>query len=48
MTTRGYDLLVEAAPAHVESVRRALVDPVDPKDFAALGRAMDAVTAVQD
>ena len=48
MTTQGYDLLVEAAPAHEESVRRALVDPVDPDDFAALGRAMDAVTAVQD
>ncbi len=48
MTTHGFDLLVEAAPAHVESVRRALVDPVDPEDFAALGRAMDAVIGVTD
>lgn len=48
MTTHGYQLLVTAAPAHVESVRRALVDPVDPEDFAALGRAMDAVIGVTD
>jgi DNA-binding MarR family transcriptional regulator len=48
MTIQGHELLVEAAPAHVESVRRALVDPVDPEDFASLGRAMDAVMAVQD
>lgn len=48
MTDHGYRLLVEAAPTHVESVRRALVDPVDPDDFAALGRAMEAVTGVTD
>jgi len=48
MTTKGYDLLVEAAPAHVESVRKALVDPVDPADFEALGRAMDAAAGVTD
>lgn len=48
MTEQGYALLVEAAPSHVESVRRALVDPVDPDDFEALGRAMDAVAAVCD
>lgn len=48
MTEQGYELLVRAAPFHVQSVRRALVDPVDPDDFAALGRAMDAVAAVCD
>lgn len=48
MTESGYQLLVQAAPCHVESVRRALVDPVDPADFEALGRVMDAVAAVTD
>lgn len=44
MTDLGYELLVEAAPRHVEGVRAYLVDRVDGADFAALGRAMDAVT----
>ena len=48
MTSAGYRLLVEAAPHHVESVRRALVDPIDPADFEALGRAMDAVLNVDN
>ncbi len=48
MTATGYQLLVDAAPSHVESVRRALVDRVDPDDFEALGRAMEAVTRVTD
>jgi DNA-binding MarR family transcriptional regulator len=48
MTDHGWRLLVEAAPAHVESVRRALVDPVEPSDFEALGRAMEAVASVTD
>jgi DNA-binding MarR family transcriptional regulator len=48
MTDHGFDLLVRAAPAHVESVRCAFVDRVDPEDFEALGRAMEAVTRVTD
>jgi DNA-binding MarR family transcriptional regulator len=48
MTPHGYQLLVEAAPSHVESVRKALVDPVDPGDLEALGRAMTAVIGVTD
>jgi DNA-binding MarR family transcriptional regulator len=44
MTDKGYELLREAAPRHVEGVRSYLVDQVDEADFAALGRAMDAVT----
>ncbi len=48
LTDAGHQLLVEVAPHHVESVRRALVDPVDPADFAALGRAMQAVLDVTD
>lgn len=48
MTSAGYDLLVQTAPHHVESVRRALVDRIDIDDFAALGRAMEAVAATDD
>ncbi|WP_107771502.1 MarR family winged helix-turn-helix transcriptional regulator [Nocardioides sediminis] len=44
MTDRGYELLKEAAPLHVEGVRSYLVDRVEDDDFAALGRAMDSVT----
>ena len=43
MTDQGYDLLVRAAPAHVESVRRNVVDLVDEADFAAVGRVFDLV-----
>jgi DNA-binding MarR family transcriptional regulator len=43
LTDQGMALLVEAAPAHVEGVRRHLVDLADDADFAALGRVMDAV-----
>ncbi|MGC3992753.1 MAG: MarR family transcriptional regulator [Propionicimonas sp.] len=48
MTTHGYQLLVDAAPSHVASVRRVLVDPIAADDFEALGRAMEAVTRVTD
>lgn len=43
LTDEGYSLLVKVAPYHVESVREILVDPVDPEDFAALGRVMRSV-----
>ncbi|HOB04920.1 MAG TPA: MarR family transcriptional regulator [Propionibacteriaceae bacterium] len=46
LTDEGYALLVETAPYHVESVRRIFVDAVDPADYAAVGRAMQAVLAV--
>lgn len=46
LTDRGYTLLVEAAPAHVRSVRECFVDVVTADDFAALGRAMQAVSRV--
>ena len=48
LTDEGFDLLETAAPAHVDSVREVLVDVVDPADFEALGRAMDAVNKVAD
>ncbi len=43
MTPEGHDLLRRAAPCHVESVRRTMVDLVDPDDFAAVGRVFDRV-----
>ena len=48
MTPAGFALLKRAAPAHVDSVREVLVDVVDPADFEALGRAMNAVNQVAD
>lgn len=44
MTDLGHALLVNAAPCHVESVRRNLVDLAAPEDFAALGRVFNAVS----
>jgi DNA-binding MarR family transcriptional regulator len=44
LTDRGHDLLVEAAPLHVQGVRNYLVDLAERDDFAALGRVMNAVT----
>lgn len=46
LTDKGFELLSSAAPHHVESVRRILVEAVDPEDFKALGRAFEAVLAV--
>jgi len=43
LTDKGHDLLVRAAPTHVEGVRANLVDLAQDEDFAALGRVMDAV-----
>jgi DNA-binding MarR family transcriptional regulator len=44
MTERGDLLLRNVAPSHVAGVRDYLVDLVDPEDFAAVGRVMDAVS----
>lgn len=43
LTDEGFELLKQAAPSHVESVRTAFVEAVDPEDFRAIGRAFDAV-----
>ncbi|SHI71509.1 DNA-binding transcriptional regulator, MarR family [Tessaracoccus bendigoensis DSM 12906] len=48
MTEMGFQLLKQAAPAHVDSVRRVFVDAISPDDFTALGRAMQEVLAVAD
>lgn len=43
MTDRGRLLLENVAPTHVGGVREHLVDLVDPADFAAMGRVLNAV-----
>ena len=43
LTPAGRRLLEDAAPSHVDCVRRNFVDAVDPADYAAVGRAMQAV-----
>jgi len=44
ITQVGFDLLAEAAPTHVDGVRKHLVDLCDVDDFGALGRVMNSVT----
>ena len=44
---KGMAKLVEAAPRHVDSVRKIFIDAVTPEDFEAIGRAMSAVLAVE-
>lgn len=49
MTPIGYQQLVDAAPSHVTSVRRHLVEALSPEQMRALGEAMAAVgAALQD
>lgn len=43
LTDAGFARLVEAAPDHVASVRRHLVDVLTPADFARLGETCAAV-----
>lgn len=45
LTDDGYALLVNVAPIHVGGVRDGLVDVVSAEDFAAVGRAFEAVEA---
>lgn len=47
LTDEGFELLRQAAPSHVESVRTAFVEAVDPEDFRAIGRAFDAVLTAE-
>ncbi len=44
LTERGQDLLVSAAPGHVESVRRHLVDILTPEEFESLGKVCTKVS----
>ena len=43
LTAAGVALLEEAAPRHVEAVRRYFIEAVSEEDYAALGRAFAAV-----
>ncbi|WP_235535954.1 MarR family winged helix-turn-helix transcriptional regulator [Nocardioides sp. Root190] len=43
LTDDGARMLTKAAPSHVDTVRKALIDLVEPDDLMALGRVMDAV-----
>lgn len=43
LTDAGLRLLEDAAPSHVECVRRNFVDAIDPADLPAIGRAFRAV-----
>jgi DNA-binding MarR family transcriptional regulator len=43
LTDRGERTLRDLAPVHVQGVRDYLVDIVDPDDYAAFGRVMNAV-----
>lgn len=43
MTEAGYAKLVEAAPVHVESVRRALIEVANDDDLEAIGRVFTNV-----
>jgi DNA-binding MarR family transcriptional regulator len=45
LTDHGWDILVAAAPQHVESVRQHLVDVLTTEEFQALGRILDKVIA---
>lgn len=46
LTEAGVDLLKTAAPSHVEAVQRNFVEAIGEQDYAALGRAMEAVLNV--
>jgi DNA-binding MarR family transcriptional regulator len=48
LTESGMDRLRTAAPSHVAAVRRYFVDAADSDDYAALGRAFEAVIAATD
>ncbi len=43
LTDEGREAVEEIAAQHVESVRAALIDHLDPEEFLALGRAMQKV-----
>lgn len=45
MTDRGWELLKAAAPEHVESVRKHLVDVLTPEEFKLLGEASAKLVA---
>lgn len=45
LTAEGFELIRQAAPSHVETVRRNFVEVMSEQDYAAVGRAFIAVIA---
>ena len=45
LTAEGFKLIKEAAPTHVETVRRNFVEVMSEEDYAAVGRAFISVIA---
>jgi DNA-binding MarR family transcriptional regulator len=45
LTAEGFELIREAAPTHVETVRKYFVEVMSEEDYAAVGRALTAVVA---
>ena len=43
LTDRGYQVIADAAPGHVEAVRTALFDPLDDAEVDALGTALERI-----
>ncbi|MCB0911555.1 MAG: MarR family transcriptional regulator [Propionibacteriaceae bacterium] len=48
LTEAGLQALVEAAPMHVDSVRRRLLDHLEPGELAALGRLSRRIADLPD
>ena len=45
LTAKGLELIKEAAPTHVETVRRFFIEVMSEEDYAAVGRVFHAVVA---
>ena len=43
LTSAGFDALAQAAPIHVESVRRRILDHLEPGQVAAMGDVFEAI-----
>jgi DNA-binding MarR family transcriptional regulator len=48
LTDKGYKKLVASAPAHVETVRELVVDPLSPSELKQLKEACDRISAQVD
>jgi hypothetical protein len=45
LTDTGFEMLADAAPGHVETVRRALFDGLDPEQIKKLGEISEILAA---
>lgn len=48
LTAAGWDTIVDAAPGHVDTVRRLALDPLSPTQVAQLRRISDSLLEVLD